>query len=728
MLFWLHETWLLALLAIVNIPTVISAAVGDSNADLYARLPDPLTLDTFDKSLQEGYHLVEFFSPFCHHCAALLPTWVDLFESHTGSKNIQIHQVNCVSDGDLCDREAIKYYPIIRFYGPGSKLLGSLNSNVRTLDIIEDFIDNQLMDWTPSTSSPDGINDLSELFESNKLLDSMGMAKLIIGKNIKKPTIVSLWPSIDSELNNQSFQSDQNSLKLFKWFPLSYTFRNMWNLSMKSLNDLISNDSIDFKFFNCQSNPEICSSFKFDSLVKTKSSDTMIPKILMFLPDYTDGGHAIHYEIEMDLEYNPLNQSVKQFTHWVRRVINNGNFQNPTEFNKIKDFINTKTSLDPADSIGSFEDYSKIGFVLVNDPKSEVPEDDLIFKHLLQSISNLQTDVYLFKTHDIDIVEKFLETQDQSISNDYINLIPKDGIEPMVFDKELFISKTHSTYPMIICLKSMSLISPIYQSFQSEDIRSYDDILNFIKMNSLPIIDRLTISNTEIHFPIFNKNIHSKSQNVLIHLTDFQPNNFFNAEFYMSWVYHKFQYLNQKFQFAKTLVAREKKKENVDKLKKQDADSVDIILEMKEPIESAFKKVDNLLNVVYVDIKEFPNICQLMNWSNIDARKYKQGDSIIISKFQNSYWDKFNNFQINQERPYEVVELLEEISFKYLSGETLRGHFWVWIIFFYLILAGALFICFKMYRKWAFSNSLKRDRKKSLGLLGVNPSEVSKAD
>lgn len=713
--------------AVAVLSFILLQFAAAASEDLYARLPDPLSLDTFDTALDSGYHLVEFFSPFCHHCAALLPTWVELFESYTEDKRITIHQVNCVANGDLCDREAIKYYPIIRFYGPGSKLLGSLNSNVRTLDTINEFIDSQLLDWT--TYEGDGtadFKDLSDLFtSSNEQLSSNQMLDLVIGKTIKTATLVSFWPSSDSELDNDSFQSDMSNSKLFRNFPLAYTFRNLWNLSIKSTQDLISNGSIEFKFFNCHSNPDLCASYGFDQLTKSKSSDSLTPEIMMFLPNQ-NGGHAIHYQVPMDLEFDPLNSSVKQLTNWIKRLVSNSNFKTAKKFNEIKDFINAKTSLDPAYNIGNFEDFSKIGFVLVNDPKSEVPEDDSVFQHLLQSISNLRTNVFLYKTHDVADVKKFLESQDQALANDYINLIPETP--PMVFDNELFVSKTHSTYPMLICIKSGSMISPIYQSFQSEDMRSYDEILNFIKKNSLPIIDRLTLTNTKSHFPVFDKKIHSKSQNVLVHLTDFQPNNFFTAEFYMSWVYHKFQYLNQKFQFAKTTKARDIKKGKVDKLKEQEADSVDIIMEMKEPIESAFEKVDNFLNVVYVDVKEFPTICSIMNWSKIDPHHYKPGDSIIISKFQNSYWDKFQNKQLNQETPFDTVEQLKEISFKYLSGNSLRGWFWVWVLLFYILLAVGIFISFKIYKKWSFSNALKRDRKKSLGLLGLDPTEVSKAD
>lgn len=692
----------------------------DPKEALYARLPESLTLETFDQTLTDGYHLVEFFSPYCHHCSALLPIWVEIFEAKQ-SPALGIHQVNCVTDGDLCDREAIKYYPVIRFYGPGSKLLGSLNSAKRNFEIIENFINEETITWTDfdKKSATNGGSNVGSA------INDKALTQLILGENIKKPTLVSFWPS-DSSLNDDTFQSDQNSVQVFKKFPNTYTFRNLWNLVMENLEDK-AND-LNVGYVNCKDHSNLCKSFGFENLVDSTHSDLIIPKVVMFLPAMEQGGHAIHYNLSMDLLNDQLNIHVKKFSHWVRRLLNNFDLR-PSNFQAIKNLLNAKSNLDTAEKVSGVEDYSKIGFILVNDPNSESVEDDYVFKQLLQDVSNLESDVYLFKTHELNDVNGFLQEQENALVEQYINSISKETHPKLEPNREMFISRTHTTYPMILCIKGGSLLSPIYQSFQSDTIRDKSRVLSFIKLHSLPVIDHISTDNSHLHFPPkWDKSIHDKSQLVMIHLVDFQPENFFNAQFYMSWVYHKYQYISMRSHFEKQLEAREKKQAKVDDMKAKDADSVDIVFEMKEPIENSFESIKDQLEVVFLDVKELNLLSREMNWSNLTPSKYSAGDSIIINKYQSSYWDSINGKHLNQDRPFETVELLEKISFDGIWGSSLKNGLFFWLFMFYVSLALGLVLAYRWYRKWSHENHLIKEKRKGLGLLGLDPSEVAKKD
>lgn len=696
---------------------------ADPKDALYSRLPPPLTLDTFDEALAEGNNLVEFFSPYCHHCNALLPTWVQFYEQ--GVEGLTIHQVNCVTNGDLCDREAIKYYPVVRFYGPGSKLLGSYNTSPKTLDGLGEFAHEQLADWgevsvtEPDSKAGDPVSDP---------LTGSDLAKLLLGPTV--PTLVSFWPASDSELNAASFNGPHTAAP-FHNYPLAYTFRNMWNLALRGLADLTDAESTGLAtgYVNCKSNAELCSAYDLDSLVLSRDSEDVTPVVMLFVPN-TEGGQgplAIRYTAAMDLEFSSLGALAKRLTHWTRRMASSANLE-PRAFNQIVSFVNAKTSLEAPERVGNVEDFSKVGFVIVGDPASEVQKDDAVFRLLLQDLADLPIDAYLFKTHDVANVQAFLETQQRALA-DYINLVAKEGVPPAEFDKDLFVARSQSTYPTLLCIKGGSLVSHVYQSFQSEDMRSHEKLLSFMRANALPIVDRLTAATVPLHFPTFDGEVHDRSQNVLLHLTDFTPSHLFHAQFYLSWVLHAFHSANEQTQFGKTLMARQKKRAKVDALKAAGADSVDVVMELKHPIPSAFNKPDNALEAVYLDVAELGPLASHMGW-NIDPRKYAAGDSILVSKFRNAYWDHSKGgekgVRLNQNAPFDTLQLIERVCFEGLSGSSLRTRFWLYMVAFYLALAGGLYLAFKAYKRWSV-----RDHKGHLGLLGLDPAEArfsAKAD
>ena len=88
----------------------------ESNSQLKSQskmdVPPTLSMKEFDKLTREKLVLVEFFSPYCHHCKEFAPTWKETyikFVTEYPDLNIEMKQVNCIESGDLCEREHIDF-------------------------------------------------------------------------------------------------------------------------------------------------------------------------------------------------------------------------------------------------------------------------------------------------------------------------------------------------------------------------------------------------------------------------------------------------------------------------------------------------------------------------------------------------------------------------------------------------------------------------------------------
>lgn len=97
--------------------------------------------DDIDTTVARGYWLVEYFSPYCHHCIAFAPTWHTLYEyyytqepvpqapgtdaevqdmnSFTRYYDFHFASVDCVTNGDACSQKKIMSFPSIVLYHDG---------------------------------------------------------------------------------------------------------------------------------------------------------------------------------------------------------------------------------------------------------------------------------------------------------------------------------------------------------------------------------------------------------------------------------------------------------------------------------------------------------------------------------------------------------------------------------------------------------------------------------
>lgn len=82
---------------------------------------------------------VNFYSPQCHHCHELAPTWRKIAKEFQGT--IRIAAVNCEDDWSLCYQLGISSYPTLMFYEKQANLQeGERYKGYRNFEEIENFI------------------------------------------------------------------------------------------------------------------------------------------------------------------------------------------------------------------------------------------------------------------------------------------------------------------------------------------------------------------------------------------------------------------------------------------------------------------------------------------------------------------------------------------------------------------------------------------------------------
>ena len=101
-----------------------------------------LTGESFDKETKNGYWFVKHYSPYCHHCKAVAPTWQTLYEFYYTSKlvlagkkpsdsdmnsfsryyDFHFGSVDCIAYGDLCGKNEINAFPTFLLFKNGERI------------------------------------------------------------------------------------------------------------------------------------------------------------------------------------------------------------------------------------------------------------------------------------------------------------------------------------------------------------------------------------------------------------------------------------------------------------------------------------------------------------------------------------------------------------------------------------------------------------------------------
>lgn len=103
---------------------------------------DEIKTKDFQGTVSTGMWWIKFYSPYCPHCTHMAPFWNETWhtledEGAVTTDNFHMASVNCVTDGDLCDRNDISGYPTLRLFKDGQKVEDFLDRDRTTAKLLE---------------------------------------------------------------------------------------------------------------------------------------------------------------------------------------------------------------------------------------------------------------------------------------------------------------------------------------------------------------------------------------------------------------------------------------------------------------------------------------------------------------------------------------------------------------------------------------------------------------
>lgn len=601
-------------------------------------LPEELTQEAFKTLTSQRLSLVEFYSPYCGHCKAFAPTWKQTFqEYHEEMKglNIQMLQVNCIEQGDLCADEEIESYPNIRLYSPEkdsdgnnvagkSKFVGSFpRTLVRSPENIKKFMKNAVAEYNT------GIIDLPS---ASKLL-SVDEVLNIVGGEEEEAYFVAFFPATNREFE----KSDETNRNYFdKTCADCLDHKKVWD---KLSNIVLS--SFKTGHFNCFDNPVVCKELGFTGL---SAGRLATPKYAFFLPK-TIGIVRIDYSGEVVL---------LDMKAYADRLYENFQFEVQSA-RGLQDVMDYRKSLPykPLDLYYPLK--NKVSVVFYYDINTVTEEDREVLPHLLEYVSNSPFNTYLYTAKHVKIEQNFKVQAENLI--EFINY--DENTPPYSFDEQLFTATTLSTKPTILVLKDNALITNIYQSFTPVDMRDFKKITSFLDKNQYPLYQELT---PQLLPTYFNKREDFKSDKVVITFINSEDAHNTNEALYnISIAAHEYYHIKQTHYYNKILGEREEKNKKVEKLKLQNSESAEIIQAMRKEVPHLYSNDEVLFT--FVDLSKAEQFKHVRGWK-VDG-KYQVGDSIIVSKDNAYFWE--NDFAGNQIRndPYVLKPILQS----FLKGE-----------------------------------------------------------
>lgn len=597
-------------------------------------LPPSLTLDNFDKITSEKLLFVEFYSPYCGHCKMLAPIWEQTyveFVEDMEKLNIQMRQVNCAENGNLCEREDISFYPNLLLYAPlrdksGRIIPGKLKSVgsfprslTRTPENFKRYLKNAVAEYD---------NGAIDLPSSSVSLDVDTILDLVAGK-ADTPQFVAFFPSTESQ-----------------WAETEKTGKNHFDtpcydcLEEKRLWDKLSNQilsTVKAGHFHCQSNPKICEKLGYNALTTPQRGTS--PKYAMFLPK-SSGIIRMDYTGEVELS---------QMKNFAQRMFENYKYD-LIGIRVLTDIMEARKVL-PFEPLDLYYPLSnKVSLIYYHDEDSE--EDRAILPYLLEYVSKSPFNMYLYQAKN----KKFEEFINQQAKN-LIEFINYDEKSLRKYDHALHLATTLTSKPTLLMFKDNTLFTPVYQNFAPEDMRNHEKIHDFVLKNQYPLYQELT---PQLFSTYFNtklekqNNFNDKVVVSFIDSNDAKGTN--NALYNISLIAHEYHYLKKEYYFNDLTNFRSLKKEAVDKLKENKAGSTQIQNRMKQRIPN-YQNNDDVL-FTFIDVATNKEFARKLGWE-VSGREHQVGESIVVTKDDKFYWDQDIQGKRLTTDPYKIKPVLQ---------------------------------------------------------------------
>lgn len=606
----------------------VAKSVGEDGEPV---LPQELTSETFPQVVSEQLTLVEFYSPYCHHCKELAPTWEKAYVASLEDQKrlgIQMRQVNCVESGDLCEQESINFYPNLRLYAPVKKDGKTFGKHIdtfprtlsKTVENFKKYLVNSVAEFDTATNGiPSALQQID-----------IDLGLKIVAGEAEDPYFIALFSS-----TNEQYDST---------FPDSCLDCVEHRLNWERLSNLVVTSS-KTGHLNCHTHPVLCKKLGFPELAN--DSKYLAPRYIMFVPK-SAGRIRFDYPNE---EYI----NISKMKSFVTKLSLNYKYEEIT-VNDLQD-LGVITPELPENFKGvDFPLDNKMALVFSYDTRTATPEDKSIMPYLLEMVTQLPFNIDLYASSS-DKLDKVVEKESISLI-DYVN--KDETFAKRAFDRKMFLSTSLTLQPTLYIFKANSLIPVVFQNFALEDMRMPDKIKKFVNKNMKPIFAELTPYNLKYYF---NKgdvdNEENKDDRVAITFIDSENDHHLEEILYdLSIVAHQYHLEKNEYFYAQLLKERGIKEADVAKLKEKNADSVEIIQRMRTLIPHMFHRSD--VAFTYIDLKHFPKLADMCGF-NIDGKKYVAGDTIVVSLTLQRYWDQNLAGSQLKSTPSEFREVLKHL-------------------------------------------------------------------
>ncbi|SCU84210.1 LAFA_0D08790g1_1 [Lachancea sp. 'fantastica'] len=599
----------------------VDAVEQDTND---VKFPEPINAAEFDDKVPQHLHLVEFYSPYCHHCKTLAPIWKKAWEDFhvEGSQlNISLVQVNCVESADLCAREKIAAYPAIKLYGPGG-FIKDYPEIKRSADHFINFARQEAL-------NADNLQ-TSLMKSQSKELEGTALLRLISGK-AEVPHLVSFWPS--KELKSV----DEDSVE-FENCDQCHGFQKTWT----ALSSKLSSEDFVAAHVNCEVERTICEELEFGDLAEIKNHRVdRVPRVILVVPQKKTSA-LFHYTKE--------DYTIKAIEDFALRTSANAQVQEISG-KALQKLITTPIEIKK----GLSQSEGSIHIVFNYDSESVVPQDFDILERLVEPISNIPN-AYLHKSaDDLKSLSHSLFLEMYKKINHII------GDRDLIPNKEYFTMKSDTQLPTFYIFKQESLISHVLSGYSTTETHNQELILNWVDQNRAPLLSQLMPENYKEVLNYQPKIYDFMAIQIIDTSSNEQARK--SAKYMENLKVSALEYESDRINFLFNSVkeGRTTKDEAVETSKTKQAPSSDILTKMRDEIA---RNDDHRVQFTYLDLSLHESVLKDAGLK-ASKRVFKNGDALVLNKGTRSFFveKSLNGERLTTEKPYDLKNVLYVLAF-----------------------------------------------------------------